>query len=155
MKKQEQLGKLFSDLFDGTPWIDVNIMSTLDEITAKEAATKPFPDFNSIWEIVNHMISWRDTVLKRLQGETIESPDDNYFSFIRDRSESAWKNTKERLRESQLQWLKTIRKMTGKELDVRQESNPFSNYELAHGILQHDSYHLGQIRLVKKLVRFT
>jgi len=155
MKDQEQLIKLFTDLFDGSPWIDVNIVNTLDEITAKEAATKPFPDFNSIWEIVNHVISWRDTVLKRVHGENIESPEDNYFSFIRDRSENSWQKTKERFRESQVKWLKDIKKFKSKELHAKHDFSTFSNYELMLGVVQHDAYHLGQIRLMKKLVQLT
>lgn len=153
MKEQEQVSKLFTDLFDGSPWIDVNILSTLDEITAKEAATKPFPYFNSIWEIVNHMISWRETVLKRIHGENIESPEDNYFSEVRDRSEAAWQKTRERLRASQEQWLKKIKKMKRKELELKHDFSSHSNYELIQGILQHDAYHLGQIRLQRKLVQ--
>src|SRR6476660_8383136 len=154
MKEQEQLIKLFTDLFYCSSWIDVNIVNTLDEISAKEAATKPFPYFNSIWEIVNHMINWRETVLKRIQGENIESPEDNYFSSIRDRSEEAWQKTRERFRESQQQWLAEIKKMRRKELDLKHDFSPHSNYELLHGILQHDAYHLGQIRLQMKLVHF-
>ena len=155
MKEQEQLNKLFTDLYDGSPWIDVNIVNTLDEITAKEAATKPFPYFNSIWEIVNHTINWRETVLKRVNGENIESPDDNYFSFIRDRSENSWQKTKERFRDSQVIWLKAIKKFKSKDLDAKHDFSTFSNYELILAILQHDAYHLGQIRLMKKLVQLT
>ncbi|MFI5134783.1 MAG: DinB family protein [Chitinophagales bacterium] len=154
MTEQEQLSKLFSDLFDGSPWIDVNIMSTVDEITAKEAATKVFPNFNSIWEIVNHLISWRETVLKRLKGEEIESPEDNYFSYIRDRTEPAWTETKDRFRESQAQWIKAIKKFRKKDLQEQHASGPFTNYDLISGILEHDAYHLGQIRLLLKLIRF-
>ena len=155
MKEQEQLNKIFNDLFDGSPWIDVTILHTLDEITAKEAATKPFPQFNSIWEIVNHMIRWRETVLKRIHGENIGSPEDNYFSFIRDRSETAWHKTRQQFRESQNEWVRSIKKLNRKALAGQQDFSPFSNYELVHGILQHDAYHLGQIRLMKKLVQFT
>ena len=153
MKEQEQLSKNFNDLFDGKPWIDVTLLHTLEEITAKEAATKPFPSFNSIWEIVNHMIHWRETVLRRMHGETVESPDDNYFFPVRDRSEKAWHHTIEQLHTSQHQWLAVIKKMKRKDLEAIPEANLFSKHELIHGILQHDSYHLGQIRLIKKLVR--
>lgn len=152
MKDHEQLAKNFSDLFDGSSWIDVNIMSTLDEITAKQAATKPFPDFNSIWEIVNHMISWRETVLKRIFGENVESPEHNYFTSIRDRSENAWLKTKERFHESQTKWLEAITEMKIKDLSTKHDFNTFSNYDLVQGIFQHDAYHLGQIRLMKKLI---
>jgi len=154
MTEQEQLSKLFGDLFDGSPWIDVNIMSTLDEITAKEAATKVFPNFNSIWEIVNHIISWRETVLKRIQGEEIETPENNYFSYIRDRTEPAWTVTKDQFRESQSQWLAALKKFRKKDFQMQYASGSLTIYDLIIGILEHDAYHLGQIRLLIKLIRF-
>lgn len=154
MTEQELLAKLYSDLFNGSPWIDVNIMSTLEEITAKEAATKVFPNFNSIWEIVNHQIRWRDTVMKRMNGEEVESPEDNYFSYIRDRSENAWQQAREQFRQSQEQWLQQLGKWKKKELEEQYATSPFTKHELVYGILQHDAYHLGQIRLLLKMVRF-
>jgi len=155
MKEQDRLVKLFEDLFSQSPWIGVNISDTLNEISAKEAATKPFPNFNSIWEIVNHMISWRETVLKRMQGEEIESPEDNYFSYIRDRSASAWEQTKTRFNESQDKWVKAIKKFQQKELKQKVAPDNLTFYDLLNGILQHDAYHLGQIRLMKKMVQLT
>ncbi len=155
MKEQELLIKTFTELYDGAPWIDVNIADTLNGLTAKEAATKPSPNFNSIWEIVNHVISWRETVLRRIRGENIESPEGNYFSYIRDRSESEWQKTREQFHESQLSWLGAIKKMKRKELDSTHEFSKFSNYELLYGIIEHDAYHLGQIRLIQKLVQLT
>lgn len=154
MTEQELLAKLFSDLFDGSSWIDVNIMNTLEEITAKEAATKVFPNFNSIWEIVNHQIRWRETVMRRLHGEEVESPENNYFSYIRDRSESAWTQTRDAFRESQTVWPSFMAQATKGELLKAVAPTPFSGYELVHGILQHDAYHLGQVRLLLKLIRF-
>lgn len=154
MTEQEQLAKLFSDLFNGSPWIDVNVMNTLDEVSAKEAATKVFPNFNSIWEIVHHQIRWRETVMRRLHGEEVESPEDNYFSYIRDRSELAWTQTRDAFRESQTVWLSFIAQATKEDLLKAVVPTPFSKYELVHGILQHDAYHLGQIRLLLKLIRF-
>ena len=154
MTDQEQLSKLFSDLFEGSPWIDINIMSTLGEISAKEAATKIFPNFNSIWEIVNHVASWRETVLKRIGGEEVEAPEDNYFSYIRDRAEPSWQTSKDRLHNTEEEWLKAIKKMKKKDLQQVYDASPFTINELVNGILQHDAYHLGQIRLLAKMIRF-
>jgi uncharacterized damage-inducible protein DinB len=104
---------------------------------------------------VNHIISWRETVLRRISGENIESPEDNYFSFIRDRSENSWQKTKERFHESQENWITALKKFKSKEFNSKHSFSTFSNYELILGILQHDAYHLGQIRLIKKLVQLT
>lgn len=155
MTQQAQLQKLLDDLYNGSPWIDVNFTDTLNEITAKEAATKPFPHFNSIWEIVNHVISWRETLLKRIQGEEIESPEDNYFSYIPDRTESAWEKTKEHFKASQQQWTKALKKMKKKDLDEMDIAGKYSVFDLVNGIIQHDAYHLGQIRLLRKMVQLT
>jgi uncharacterized damage-inducible protein DinB len=154
MTDQQQLSKLYSDLFDGSPWIDVNIVSSLEDVSAKEAATKVFPNFNSIWEIVNHMASWRETVLKRMQGEEVETPEDNYFSYIRDRTEPSWTASKDRLRKTQEDWNALIKKLKKKDLQEVYATSAFTKYELVTGILQHDAYHLGQIRLLLKLIRF-
>jgi uncharacterized damage-inducible protein DinB len=154
MTEQEQWAKLYSDLFDGTPWMEVNIVNTLEEISAKEAATKVFPNFNSIWEIVNHQAAWRETVLKRMSGEEVESPEDNYFSYIRDRSDAAWQQSRQRFSKTHSDWVAALKKLKKKELSEMPGAGTFNRYELIHGILQHDAYHLGQIRLLLKLIRF-
>ncbi|MEO5673784.1 MAG: DinB family protein, partial [Chitinophagales bacterium] len=104
-------------------------------------------------EIVNHMIRWRETVLERIQGTDIPSPGDNYFSFIRDRSEGEWLKTLKRFQETQALWLDAIIKMKRKDFNTQHKFSSYSNYECVHGILQHDAYHLGQIRLLKKMIQ--
>ena len=71
MKETQRIIKLFKDLYEGNPWIDVNITGTLGKITAQQAAKKIVLRHNSIWEIVNHLISWRlyqDEILSRPKG---------------------------------------------------------------------------------------
>ena len=55
MKEAERIIKLFEDLYNGSPWIDVNIVDTLKNITTNQAANKIIAERNSIWEIVNHV----------------------------------------------------------------------------------------------------
>lgn len=52
----ERMYGLFEDLYDGTPWLGVNVMSNLRTITASKAAARPLENCNTIWEIVHHMI---------------------------------------------------------------------------------------------------
>src|SRR5687768_9063835 len=101
MKETERISKLFKDSYNGSPWIDVNLTETLSAISAEQAAKRVFSNCNSIWEIVNHIISWRINVLYRVKGEIIITPNSNYFTKIKDTSLSAWKNTLEQLEESQ------------------------------------------------------
>ena len=152
MKESQYIAKLFEDLYDGSPWIDVTIMGTLKNISPEKAAKKIAPDRNSIWQILNHMIAWRENVLLRVQGTQIITPNNNYFIEITDISETEWEKTLERLDNSQQQWTNFLANLDEAQFDKIYPINKMSYYEHIHGILQHDAYHLGQIVLLSKLV---
>ncbi len=97
MKETNRSIKLLEDLYNGHPWIDVNLVNVLSKINALQASKKIFPNCNSIWEITNHLISWRMNVLERVQGKIMNAPENNYFSPIEDTSENAWSDTSNKL----------------------------------------------------------
>lgn len=146
----ERISKLYQDLYDGNPWLEVTLVGKLEGITAEKASRKLFPNWNSIWEIVNHLISWRLEVLKRLHGEITTSPEHNYFIPITDSSEAAWQETIARLHDSQSAWLDFLKNFSEADFDKIYPGNQLSYYEHVEGILQHDAYHLGQISLLAK-----
>ncbi len=53
MKETNRSIKLFKDLYNGNPWIDVNLVNVLNHLNAIQASIKIFPNCNSIWEITN------------------------------------------------------------------------------------------------------
>ena len=152
MKSTKRLSKLFTDLYNGDPWLGVTIMDTLKDISPAQACKKIAPERNSIWQIINHMISWRENVLLRVQGNQISSPNNNYITDITDTSQKAWKETLARLENSQQQWISFLQDFDKKSFDTIYAPNGMSYYEHINGILQHDAYHLGQIVLLSKLV---
>lgn len=152
MIETKRIKKLFEDLYQGSPWIDVTIMDTLKSITAEQASRKITPKRNSIWEIVNHMIAWRENVLLRVQGNEIITPNNNYFVEIKDTSDAEWQETLQRLANSQEQWIRFLENFDAAQLENIYPSNHMTYYEHIQGILQHDSYHLGQIVLLSKLI---
>jgi uncharacterized damage-inducible protein DinB len=152
MKETQHIAKLFEDLYDGDPWIDVTILGVLKNVSPQQAAKKIAPGRNSIWQIVNHIISWRENVLVRVQGNVITTPNNNYFSEIEDISETAWQQSLERLQNSQQQWITFLKHFDESDFDKIYPSNKMSYYEHIHGIIQHDAYHLGQILLLTKLI---
>lgn len=152
MKETQHITKLFEDLYDGDPWIDVTILGVLRNISPQQAAKKMAPGRNSIWQIVNHIISWRENVLLRVQGNVINTPNNNYFTEIADISETAWQQSLERLQNSQQQWITFLKHFDESDFDKMYPGNKMSYYEHIHGIIQHDAYHLGQIVLLTKLI---
>lgn len=152
MKESIRISQLFRDLFDGDPWLGVNIISTLEGISAEKAAVKIAPERNSIWEIVNHMTSWRLNVLRRFEGKVIPSPEHNYILPVENTTEGAWKEAIEQLKESQGKWLEFLETADEEVLASVYPGNQGTYYYHVQGILQHDAYHLGQIVLLAKLV---
>ncbi|MEO7044650.1 MAG: DinB family protein [Ferruginibacter sp.] len=152
MKETKRTAKLFEDLYDGDPWIGVTIHETLKNITPEQAARKLQPQLNSIWQITNHIISWRENVLKRLKGEVITTPTNNYMASIFDTSETAWQQTIERMQQSHEQWIPFLKAFDKEDLEEKYKGNDMSYYEHIHGILQHDCYHLGQIVFLTKVI---
>lgn len=152
MKELKRIGRLMDDLYEGSPWIDVNLSTTLKNLTAEQAAKKVNPQWNTVWEIVNHLINWRLNVLQRIQDKTVASPADNYFAPVREVSAEAWQNTLDKLEDSQEQWRQVLKKFKKKDLEKSYPTNGMSYYDHIQGIIQHDAYHLGQIVLLAKVV---
>jgi uncharacterized damage-inducible protein DinB len=150
VKETDRSLKLFEDLYNGNPWIDVNMVNVLSQINAIQASKKILPHLNSIWEMANHLISWRMNVLQRVQGKIMNAPENNYFNPIEDTSENAWSDTLNKLKESQRQWIDFLKTFKEEDFDEIYTGNNMTYYDHIHGIIQHDAYHLGQIVLLTK-----
>jgi uncharacterized damage-inducible protein DinB len=151
MRETYRISALIAAIYDGHPWLDVNIMDNLSKLSWQKTGLKAHPRLNSIWEIVNHMISWRLNVLRRVQGEVIITPADNYFAPVSDQSEKAWLRTLNNFQASQEAWVQFLEQAEDVILEKTYPANNMSYYEQIHGILQHDAYHLGQIVLLAKM----
>jgi len=150
MTEKERLESLFIKLYNGVPWLEVNIVTVLNKISSNEAQARLLENCNTIWEIVHHLISWRLNVLQRVEGKIIITPDNNYIEKVTDISEEAWLDTLNRLRESQEGWLHFLSELDTRDLDKMYPVNNMTYYEHIQGIIQHDAYHLGQIVLLAK-----
>ncbi len=150
MKESQRILQLFTALFDGHPWLEVNLLDTLTTIPASAASKQLYNNQPSIWQLLNHVINWRNTVLERIQGNIIESPANNYFETITDTSEAAWQETIHALCVTQQKWMAYLEQLADEDLENTYVGNKASYYDNIHGILQHDAYHLGQIRLLAK-----
>lgn len=64
----QKIVQLFDDLQHGECWIGVNMQKVLAGVNAAKAIHKQSVNHNSIWHLVNHLISWRKTVTGQQQG---------------------------------------------------------------------------------------
>ncbi|MFI5171231.1 MAG: DinB family protein [Chitinophagales bacterium] len=155
MNESKNISKLFADLYNGNPWTCIKLSDILDGITADQAASRPIANANTIWQLVNHCVGWRENVLRKLHGEDFKSPEDNYLSPIEDTSLNAWNALLDRLKKTETEWEDFLKNYDDKLLHdgYKPSKNEFTNYEVIHGILHHDNYHFGQISMLKKLLK--
>jgi uncharacterized damage-inducible protein DinB len=153
MKETSRICGLFMNLYNGHPWLDVTIVDTLKTISWEQAGTKVHPHLNSIWQIVIHMVSWRQNVLRRVNGEVVKTPENNYIQDNPLISEDAWLHLLDELETSQRGWIGFLQNADDSILDGIYAGNKMSYYEQIHGIIQHDAYNLGQIVLLAKMLR--
>jgi uncharacterized damage-inducible protein DinB len=152
MRESTRIVSLFEKLYNGDPWIDLNIVGVLNQISAEQASKKISANANSIWEITAHLIQWRLNVLERVTGKTIKTPENNYFEPIKDNSNKAWAGILTQLAISQSLWIDFLKDIQNEGLEKIYPENNMTYYEHIQGIIQHDAYHLGQIVLLSKFL---
>jgi uncharacterized damage-inducible protein DinB len=152
MLESKRISNLYQSIYNGNPWLDVTLADTLKDVTAEQAFRKVNPNLNTIWEIVNHIIQWRKNILSRVQGETVITPDHNYFVPVIDPSELAWEQSLQTLSKSQESWNTFLAYFDDADFEKIYVNDNHTYYEHIHGIIQHDVYHLGQIVILKKLL---
>lgn len=152
MSENKRISNLYQSIYNGEPWLEVTLAKTLKDVNAEQAYRKINPKLNTIWEIVNHLIQWRRNILKRVQGETVTTPDHNYFVPVLDSSEAAWEQSLQSLEKSQELWNTFLIDFEDDGFEKIYPHNNHTYYEHIHGIIQHDVYHLGQIVILKKLL---
>lgn len=113
---------------------------------------KPDGSPHSIWDILNHLIYWQDYCLSLLDGENPTSPE---------HAVESWKSTESPLSEEQ--WQGTVRAFlsglqaaedaAADDLSGKIASRPSqSRVEVFQSLIGHNSYHLGQIVLLRQLL---
>ncbi|WP_430789786.1 DinB family protein [Virgibacillus flavescens] len=126
----------------------VPLSTSLEGISPSDAAWQPAPGENTIWQLVNHLNYWNDLMLSNLQGNPRESKlsNDHTFGQPGDPKEvTDWEATVERSRRIELSIHKTLNSLDDNDLEELSLSD-----EVAQWIM-HDSYHIGQIVLIRKL----
>ncbi|MEI9918809.1 MAG: DinB family protein [Bacteroidota bacterium] len=130
-------------------------MEKLDDVTEKEAFTPPMEGVHTIAELIAHIIYWRSPIIKRLNGDKdyvgkMDSPDN--WPTLEKLKLKGWKELLKEFSESQKQILQLLSK--AKPGFYEEDYKPGNSWDyVIEGIVQHDVYHLGQLALVKKMIR--
>jgi uncharacterized damage-inducible protein DinB len=127
----------------------------LQGVTAAEAAWTSSGNSNSIWQIVNHLIFWNEDVIHRIKGtENPHKAENNEETFGNPgdpEDEIGWSQTVQRLHEVMNKLKTVIADLDDVKLTAPYAANSYSIERLLSNIMMHDTYHVGQIVLLRKL----
>ncbi len=149
----QQIAKHLRDLHFGGNWATSNLKEQLSDVSWEEATTSVH-SFNTIATLTYHINYYVSAVLKVLEGETLNAKDAYSFSHPPIESEEDWKQMLEKVWADAEAFANLIKQLPDEQLTAVFEQEKYGNYyrNLA-GIIEHSHYHLGQIALIKKLVK--
>lgn len=131
------------------------LLQLVQDLTLEQALWRPGPERKCVWEIVRHMVFWRRYLLARVQG--LATPDwrTNNWTLPPELNERAWQADLEELRRVQEELVEWFEARRADDLLAVDEDGSYSQFLLEAGIIGHDSYHTGQIALLRALMGLT
>ena len=159
-RPKSDLDALKEDLrkvYDGDPWHGSSITTVLNGLDADAAMLRSIPRGHNIWELVLHMTGWTREVTSRLRGAAPKSPPEDWPTPPSPGSGTAWRAAQKDLANAQKELESVVDSLSEADLvrwiaDQR-ESSPDAGVTvgtLIRGLLQHHTYHQGQIALLKR-----
>ena len=141
---QSLIGQL-QEVFDGSPWYGDSLKDKL-QVIRKEA--KEPVDLNKVASYVQHLINWRQFVIKKLTGDAafdIVLNTEADWANITIKQYKDWDQLLEELTHSQQQLISHIEKVSDEEMRSQIPGKNYGFEHMVHGLVQHEVYHTGQI----------
>ena len=130
-------------------------IGSLRGVTAETAAWRPAPERHNVWELVLHIAYWKYAVRRRLTGEPkggFPRGPANWPDVPKKADARAWKEDRGLLRHEHDRLVEAIEGFDAGRLDRKvEDSREYSYADLLFGIVMHDTYHTGQIQILKRL----
>ncbi len=153
MKTNKQLAIHFRQLYFGGNWTWVNMKETLQDISWEEA-TRPVGDLNTIAVLVYHIGYYITVQLKVLKGGSLEGTDKDSFNCPPIRSKEDWDQLLNRIWQEGEEYALLVESFPDEKLEDVFVVEKYGNwYRNLLGLIEHSHYHLGQIQLLKKIIR--
>jgi uncharacterized damage-inducible protein DinB len=138
------------DVHTGNNWTDVNLAGALQDITAEEAVKVTAASPNTIASLLHHITYWNRYMIGRMNGVEAPIPPANGFDLP---ANFDWQQLKADNITSAHELANAIRAY-----DIIKLEHPIipgfsSAYKNLQGTVEHVHYHLGQIVIIKNLIK--
>jgi uncharacterized damage-inducible protein DinB len=152
----QRLIKQLDTVYRGNPWYGLSVKKSLKTVLPQQCTLR-FASHN-IAEYVDHMLSWKQFVIKRLEGDEefrIELNSSDDWKYIDHLSIEEWKQLLDDMDTAHEKLIQVLQHKTDALLSEPVKGSQYEyDYEMMlNGILQHDIYHLGQINQLKSYLK--
>jgi uncharacterized damage-inducible protein DinB len=149
MTRALRLAKHIQRTVKGPMWHGAALGPLLEGTDEAQANARPIAGAHSIWEIVLHVAAWAEIARARLAGERTgdPSPDEDWPPVG---AGGDWPRAMERLAGSHNALAGDVRPLTDEALEANVRNLSYSVEVLLQGVVEHSTYHGGQIALLQK-----
>ena len=153
MNITSQMAKHFRGVYFGGNWTVSNLREHLSDVTWKEATTRVY-DLNTIATLVHHLNYYVSTLVKVLRGGPLDAKDKFSFDQPPIQSQADWEAFLDQVWQDGENLAELVEQLPPSKLDETFMNEKYGNYyRNIHGVIEHAHYHLGQIVLIKKILR--
>jgi uncharacterized damage-inducible protein DinB len=132
-------------------WHGPALAEVLDGVSADRAAARPIAGAHTIWEITLHVGAWADIARARLKGQSTgdPTPAQDWPPVVATDADD-WQRAVKQLEASHRHLAAEARELDDARLDALVANLDYSVAVMLHGVVEHGTYHGGQIALLKK-----
>lgn len=153
MNLSSQLANHLHQIHFGGNWADSNLELLLADITWKEATTK-VGSLNTVAVLTFHINYYVEALLQVLKGEKLKANDKFSFDLPPIKSVNDWESLIEKSLRDAKECVLLIDKLAESKMEEDFTDKKYGTYfRNIQGTIEHSHYHLGQIALIKKMIR--
>jgi hypothetical protein len=148
-----QLAKHFREVHFGVNWTWSNLKEHVSDVTWQQAIT-PVHSLNTIAALVYHIHYFVGVALRVLEGGPLAGSDKYSFDHPPIQSQEDWERLLSQTWSDAEKFARLVEQLPEQKLwETFGHEKYGSYYRNIQGIIEHSHYHLGQIVLVKKLLK--
>ncbi|MBZ5538950.1 MAG: DinB family protein [Acidobacteriia bacterium] len=137
-------------IHEGDAWHGPALRELLSGLSPAQAASRPFAQAHSIWEIVLHIAAWENVFRRRLAGAALHQPEEGDFPPIANLTPAAWEESLAHLEGVHEELQRAVAALPESALEQIVPGRPYTVRFMLQSAVRHHVYHAGQIALLKK-----
>lgn len=153
MNTSQQLAKHFRDVHFGGNWTCSNLKDQLADLGWEEAVKKVY-GLNTIAMLTFHVNYYVDAIIKVLKGGELDAHDKYSYDCLPIHSQEDWEKIRDKALAQAEEMTELITQLPEEKLQEFFTNEKYGTYiRNMLGVIEHTHYHLGQIAIIKKIVR--